>query len=198
MAGNSSLTNTEILAAATSVLCRNDFSEAESCVLDGLDRLNHRIFEDAYSIVAVIVFNSWKELFESWVEAQGSFVELISQQLTRDEYKAWEGYLVLFTTGLVPRSDEHQIERIRYDTARIRKLVSTGSHIREVSDVEDALLPVLPLNEGMSTTSSAALDRLPDILQGNELESGAIKCLVDAFLKQELLVEAIHEYLGGK
>ncbi|MDZ4852650.1 MAG: hypothetical protein SGI77_25455 [Pirellulaceae bacterium] len=199
MSGNGSLSQTDILAAASSVLCRHGFAEVESFSLSGIDQLRHRLFEDAYTIVAVISFSSWKELSGSWIEAQASLVELMSEQLSKDEFKAWEGYLVLLTTGVVPTNEEPQVERIRYDTARIRKLVSTGSQLREVSDVEDALLPVLPLQEGIpNSTSDAVMNSLPELLHSEVLHADAIRCVVNAFLNQEPLAEAMHKYMGGK
>ncbi|MDA1052172.1 MAG: hypothetical protein O3C40_17070 [Planctomycetota bacterium] len=199
MSNNGSLSQTELLAAATSVLCKHGFSEVDGVALARIDRGSHRLFEDAYSIVAVIAFPNWIELINGWIEAQASLVELMSEHLSRDEYKAWEGYLALLTPGLVPTAEQQQIERIRYDTGRVRKLISTGMQLREVSDVEDALLPLLPLQESMQDSSEdTVLSRLPELLQGPNLPSDSIRTVVDAFLKQEPLIESLHKHMGGK
>ncbi len=197
--GSSSLSQTEILAAATSVLCKHAFTEVDNVALAGIDQSSQRLFEDAYSIVAIVAFQTWSDLIHEWVDSQASLVELISEHLSHDEYKSWEGYLVLLTPGLVPTSEQQQIERIRYDTGRVRKLVSTGAQLKEVSDVEEALLPLLPLDEPLEDASSdAVLTRLPELLGGQELSSDSIQTVVDAFLKQESLIESLHKQMDGK
>ena len=199
MTGNGSLSHTEILAAATSVLCKHGFTEVDNFALAGVDRSSQRLFEDTYSIVAIVAFQTWSDLVKEWIDSQASLVELISEHLSRDEYKTWEGYLVLLTSGLVPTSEVPQIERIRYDTGRVRKLVSTGAQLKEVSDVEEALLPLLPLDEPLEDASAdAVLSRLPELLGGQELPSNSIQIVVDAFLKQEPLIESLHKQMDGK
>lgn len=196
---NGSLSPTELLATATSVLCKHGFSEVENLALAGIDQGSHRLFEDPYTIVAVIAFPTWSDLASGWIESQASLVELISKYLSRDAYKAWEGYLALLTPSLVPTSEQQQIERIRYDTTRVRKLVSTGSQLKEVSDVEDALLPLLPLHERITESSAdTILDRLPQLLQGRNLTSDAIETVVEAFLTQEPLIESLHKRLSSQ
>lgn len=190
-----SLSQTEILAAATNILSKNGFSEIESIYLKGIDRESYRLFEDVYSIVAVVAFPNWQALVSGWIEAQSSLVELISEHLSQEEDKCWEGYLAMLTTGLVPTSEQKQVERIRYDTARIRKLVTTGMQLKEISDVENALLPFLRLQEKMEESpDDAVLGRLPNLLQDKDLSEDIIKTVVDAFLKQKPLIETLHKY----
>lgn len=192
---NISLSQIEILAAATNVLCKNGFSEVESIYLKGIDRESHRLYEDVYSIVAVVAFPSWQELVSGWIDTQSALVELISAHVSHEEYKRWEGYLALLTTSLVPTSELQHIERIRYDTARIRKLITTGVQLREVSDIGDALLPLLPLEEQMEESpTDAVLNRLPHLLQDKELSEDVIETVINAFLKQEPLIETLHKY----
>ena len=103
-----------------------------------------RVFEDPYGIVAVHVFDSWRQLTEQWPVAQGRLVELISEHLTRPEPKAWEGYLVLLTPGLLPPTQRTRLNDLRYDTHRVRKLVATGDDLATLEDVQGTLLPLSP------------------------------------------------------
>jgi len=61
-------------------------------------------------------------------------VNVISENIGHAEWKAWDGYLVLLTPGLAP-SEEANIEAVRYDTTRLRKLVATGEDLRNPTDV---------------------------------------------------------------
>ncbi len=87
MSTDMSLSQTEILAAATNILSKNGFSEIESIYLKGIDRESYRLFEDVYSIVAVVAFPNWQALVSGWIEAQSSLVELISEHLSQEEDK---------------------------------------------------------------------------------------------------------------
>ena len=118
-----SLSQIEILAGATNILCKNGFFEVESIYLKGIDRESHRLFEDAYSIVAVVAFPNWQDLVSGWIETQSSLVELISAHVSQEEDKRWEGYLAMLTTSLVPTSEQQQIES---STSRPRWPVSVS------------------------------------------------------------------------
>lgn len=195
MTSNNFLSDTEILAAATNVLCKNGFSEVNNIYLKGINHESHRLFEDAYSIVAVVVFPSWQDLFSGWIDTQTVLVDLISEHVSQEEEKAWEGYLAMLTTSLVPKSEMQHVERIRYDTTRIRKLIATGVQLKEVSDIRDALLPLLPLEEQMEDSpADAVLNRLPHILQDKKLSEDVIGTVINAFLKHEPLIESLHKY----
>jgi hypothetical protein len=193
------ITSSEILACASSLLVRNGYEEGTNVALSDIDRGSHRIFEDAYGIVAVVVFSSWQDLVAKWTDVQGAFVELISTSVAREESKSWEGYLALLTPGLVAESEQGQIERISQDTGRVRKLITTGAHLQDQSDVETALLSLLPLQEAAEVSSNDnILSRLPNLLSGPNLSKEAISSVVQAFQEQSPLVEALHSYLGAK
>lgn len=193
------ITPSEILACASALLTRNGYQEGKNVALSEIDRSSHRIFEDAYGIVAVVVFSSWQDLVAKWTDVQGVFVELISTNLAREESKSWEGYLVLLTPGFASETDQRQLERISQDTGRVRKLVTTGAHLRDQSDVEMALLSLLPLKvTAEASSSSNILNRLPELLSSPELSKEVISTIVRAFLKQEPLVEAVHNFLRAQ
>jgi hypothetical protein len=151
-----------------------------------------RLFEDEYNVVGLAIFPTCRELLLSWPDLQGSLVDLISQKVGQAESKAWDGYLVLLTPGVAP-SDELEIEEVRYDTTRLRKLVATGNDLSAASDVERFLRPLLPLRIGKRTmTQGTALDMLPALLQVLEVDQATTRVLVDAFAKQAPLMEALH------
>lgn len=188
----------QIIAAATECLIGSGFTQASSTTLPGIDSSRHRVFEDAYSVVAILVVDKWSDLRDGWIEAQSALVELMSDFVPKDAPKSWDGYLVLFTPGLVSLADKSAVARIRYDTGRVRKLIVTGEQLKEVADVENALLPLLPLNiEFGSAPSDEVLSRLPELLANEALKRETIQAVVDAHITQEPLVEALHTSLWG-
>ena len=197
MTEHNSITMTEMLSAAKKTMRDNGFMEVTACDLKAIDSANYGLFEDAYSLVAIVVCETWSDLFKDWADVQASFVDLISSHFSRDDSKAWDCYLLLWTPDLVPldKSDDHRA--IRYDTGRVRKLISTGAEIRNLADVPLALIPLLPITESISSsTNDDVLDRLPTLLEIKELPKQTIRSAVEAFQQSESLVEAIHQ-TGG-
>lgn len=190
---------TELLAAARDVLTRNGFTEVTAYRLSGFDSSFTCIFEDPYSLVAIVFYETWGDLKRSWVDAQTAFVELISSHISREEQKSWEGYLLLWTTDFVTPSEVEHRQEIQYNTGRVRKLVSTGEHLKEIVDVRHALLPLLPISESFqSTDGEGVLDRIPELLASNDLPKEKIRAVVKAFEVQESLMEAIHSFDEGR
>src|SRR5665213_14365 len=158
-----SLTATQVLAAASEVLGASGYAEAT--VDDDRVQRSHasRVFEDAYGIVAVHVFDSWQELAEQWHVAQGQLADLISTHLRSPEPKTWEGYLVLLTPGLLPAMETVALNDLRNDTNRVRKIVAAGGDLGTLGDVRGALLPLLPLTlEDSPAAGAGVLELLPE------------------------------------
>ena len=65
------LTSTNLLTAATEALLKANFHQIPESVTTGWSTLNCRLFEDEYSIVAVVVYETWNELSSSWPDVQG-------------------------------------------------------------------------------------------------------------------------------
>ena len=103
MSAQGSLTTTEILAAASKVLQDGGYNRVDESRFPEWTSANARLFEDPYSIVEIIVYNTWSELHSSWTGAQAILVDVMSKHLRSTEPKAWEGYLVLFTPGVMSR-----------------------------------------------------------------------------------------------
>lgn len=189
------VTTTNLLSAAREVLTRSSFSEVTAYELSGIDSSNQCLFEDPYSLVAISIFETWRDLADHWKNIQASFVELISDHIPRDEGKIWDCYLLLWTPGLVPIRELPTKRRIQYDTGRVRKLVTSGDDIQELADVETALLPLLPIVEHViESTQAGVLDRIPEFLESNELPKIIIRSVVQAFEKNDSLVESIHKH----
>jgi hypothetical protein len=157
-----------------------------------------RVFEDPFGIVALNVYETWQQLRDEWNDAQGLLVDLISENVSRPEPKAWEGYLVLLTPGGVVDSDRQDLVDLRYNTNRVRKLVATGYEIETLDDVRSALLPLLPLNlDRPSAAGTGLLDRLPELLSEDGIDSRATAAAIDAFVRNESIMEGLHN-LGGE
>lgn len=191
------LTPTALIAASSSVL------EAGGYQLIGKgfpewSTPSTRLFEDEYNVVGLAVFTTCAELLRSWADLQGALVEVISRQVGRAENKAWDGYLVLLTAGMAPSGDS-DIEAIRYDTARLRKLVATGEDLSGAGDVERLLRPLLPLRtEQGSITQGSALDLLPELLAEGGINRDTTAVLVKSFIDQKPLMEALHRNRGSQ
>jgi hypothetical protein len=186
-----SLTSSQLLAGASETLLAGGYSAAPepSSWTSG----STRVFEDAYGIVAVAVYETWADLALLWPDAQAQLVELISEYLARPEAKAWEGYVVLLTSAVPPLEARSTITDIRYDTGRVRKLVATGDELQTLDDVKRALLPVLPLEvEAPADTGSGLLDRLPELLAAQGVDQDLTRIVVNAFSENETLLEKLH------
>ena len=87
---------------------------------------------------------------------------------------------------------EPAAQAIRYDTSRVRKLVATGDELSQLSDIERALLPVLPIQSEIAPEAeTSALDVLPEILAQKGVSAEAAKSLIRAFSKQESLMDCL-------
>lgn len=185
------LTRSQLLAAATEVLVEGGYRE----VSPPMARSSlTRIMEDPYGVVALCLFDTWDQLSESWNLGQGELVEIMSAHISRSDPKAWEGYLVLLAVGPASPDQSVAINRLRYDTNRVRKIVATGSDLSSVRDVESALLPLLPLRpEGLSSEQSGILQRLPEILEGHGISRRVSDIAIAAFTDNESILDRLHE-----
>ena len=195
MGESHTVTASSILAAATSMLTRNGYQQVATR-FRGFEGSTARIFEDEFAIVGLVVFETVSELLRSWTDLQGSLVQVISQYVGIDESKAWDGYLVLLSPS-TSTVDGDQLEAIRYDTTRVRKIVSTGREMNSTQDVERVLSGLVPLTTtgARSGMASSALDVLPAILENKGIPAGATKLVIDAFRDHAPMLEHLHS--GG-
>lgn len=191
------MTTTDLIAASTSVLEAGGYQS----IREGFPEWNTtatRLFEDKYNVVGIAVFATTTELLQSWTDVQGALVDVIAHCVGQSERKAWDGYLVLLTTALAPESD-HDIEAVRSDTTRLRKLVATGEDLAAPGDVERLLRSLLPLRDHRgSIGQGTALDLLPQLLRELGIEEATTKGLVKSFIEQEPLMEALHRTMEAQ
>lgn len=185
------LTPTDLIAASSNVLESGGYQLIQKGFPEW-NTISTRLFEDKYNVVGIAVFTTSAELLSSWADLQGALVDVITRHVGQAESKAWDGYLVLLTTGIAPSTDA-KIEEIRYDTTRLRKLVATGEDLDVVGDVEDLLRPLLPLPTAQGSISQGtALDLLPGLLAEQGIDEKMTEVLVRSFIEQEPLMDALH------
>lgn len=185
-------TPTGLLSAAVGVLTDSGYRLVTGKSSDW-ETASSRLFEDAYSVVGVAVFATCRELLRRWPELQESLVDVISRHVMATEGKAWDGYLALLTPAVAP-SERAAIEAIRYDTARLRKLVATGDDLTVETDVERILRPLLPMTAGDGEVGDdAALLLLPTLLADHGIDESVSRSLIEAFTRHTPLMEALHE-----
>lgn len=157
-----------------------------------------RVYEDPYSVVALVVYETWADLSDSWLEAQAALVELISTHFTRGDAKSWEGYLVLLTPSIVPSDARLDAIAIQRNTTHVRKLLATGDELRGIDDVASALLPLLPLEPDQALAEPrSALDLLPELLGRRGISGESVRVAIDAFLEQQPVIERLHARMAN-
>jgi hypothetical protein len=192
MAGE--LSGTQLLAAASQLLASNGYVGAAIPSADSAQAYASRVFEDRYGIVAICVFDSWALLVQDWPVAQGQLVGLMSETLRRPEPKAWEGYLVLMTPGLMPLGDRTVINRMRADTNRVRKLVAAGDELGTLEEIRTFLLPLIPLVMDESVSGQGdLLESLPELLQEQGVLPQITQIALEAFAENASIFQRLHE-----
>lgn len=188
-------TATDLIATASEVLLEGGYKQINGQFPDW-GTPSSRLFEDEYGIVGVAIFETCKELLQTWPDVQAALVDVISRHVGSQESKSWDGYLVLLTPGLAP-SERDALEAVRYDTTRLRKLVATGDDLKLSTDVERVLRPLLPLRlERANIGQESALDLLPRLLAAQKVPERITTLLVDAFRQQSPMLELLHIYGG--
>lgn len=189
----SPLTVTDLLAASTRCLEDAGYKRVETITDPDFAYPGARVFEDVYNIVAVVAYNTWAELSDNWGSAQAALVNVISEHLDRSEAKAWDGYLVLITPSVLDSSEQEELTEIRYNTARVRKLIAAGIELTVLEDVSRLLAPLLPLElQKLPQEQPSVLALLPSILGAKGISEDAVMLLITAYEEQKPLLEALH------
>jgi hypothetical protein len=188
-------TTTDLVATASQVLLEGGYRQINGRFPEWATP-TARLFEDEYGVVGIAVFETCKELLQTWQDVQAVLVDVISRHVGNQESKSWDGYLVLLTPGFAP-SESEALETVRYDTTRLRKLVATGDELKLPTDVERVLRLLLPLSrERVNLEQESALDLLPRLLAGQDIPEEVTRVLVDAFRQQSPLLEQLHRQRG--
>ena len=190
-------TSTELIASAAQALIAGGYRQITKSFAEW-DTPTSRLFEDPYTIVGVVVFDTCGELLSAWPDLQGSLVDVISRHVGKAEAKSGDGYLVLLTSGLAP-SEAAEIEAVRYNTTRLRKLVATGDDLQTATDVNRVLSPLLPLaQDGPKLREESALDLLPGLLVPHGIPAETTRLILDAFREQAPMLERLHGQKGQR
>jgi hypothetical protein len=193
MASQPPLTTTSVLAGASAVLEEAGYRRVDPGITKDWPSGASRVYEDPYSVAALIVFETWRDLSASWLAAQDALVALISNYFSRGDAKAWEGYLVLLTSSVRPSDAHLEASEIRRDTAHVRKLLATAEELSEPGGIERALLPLLPLpSEHPLAEERSPFDLLPQILSRRGISEEVVRAAIEAYQKQESVVERLH------
>jgi hypothetical protein len=190
-------TSTTLLAAATELLAGSGFRSVPSENSARWGSSNARLFEDPYCLAAVVVYDTWQELFQRWPDAQSVVVDIVSARLGKSEPKSWDVYLVLLTPAFADTLAARDVNAIRYDTTRVRKLISTGEELRTLDDVKRTILPLLPVSPVSLEPPRDILEQLVDALANRGIDREDVSQVVTAFSKNEPLIPALNRGTGA-
>ena len=192
MASNNPVTVTALLAEAAKVLEDAGFRSVVPSKTGEWKATEVKVYEDAYSVVCVAVYETWSDLVTFWIDDQDNLVKLISKHVARAEAKAWDGYLVLFTPSVVPVDARREAFTIQRDTLHVRKLFAAVDELKGLGAVYQTLLPLLPLQIGEVGRASNVLEGLPPLLATRGIEREVSEVAISAFLEHRPIIEAIH------
>ena len=195
---NTVFTTTTLIADAARVLEDSGFRTVDPSATGTWRATEARVYEDAYSVVCVAVYETWAALSSQWADDQANLVELISKHFARTEAKAWDGYLVLLTPSVVPATERQEAIEIQRNTIHVRKLLAAGDELETVDPVYRTLLPLLPLEIQEAERPENVLHTLPPLLVRHGVDEEVSRVAIAAFLDQRPIAEAIHGLLKGK
>ena len=196
--GSTQFTLTTLVAAAGEILEAAGFRIAKSSTAGTWKAPEARVYEDAYSVACIAVYETWAALSSLWLDDQANLVELISKYFARTEAKAWDGYLVLLTPSIVPTYERQKAIEIQRNTLHVRKLFAAGDELETVGAVRRTLLPLLPFDIQETHRPSNVLHSLPPLLASHGVDEEASKAAITAFLEQRPIIEAIHGLIADK
>lgn len=192
-------TTTTLVATASEVLLGASYRQVDRVRIGEWPAPGARVFEDPYSVAAVVGYETWADLAANWLDAQAALAALISTHFHREDAKAWEGYLVLMTPSVLPRESRLDALAIRSNTTHTRKLLITGEDVQTLDDVERGLLPLLPLHaDAVAQQQVSVLELLPDLLQRRGVRRDAVDAVISAFAEQQPPAERLYELLEAE
>ena len=186
-----SLNPTTLLASSAEFLTEAGYRLVTSEDARDWRTAHSRLFEDPYSLVSVVVYDTWSELAEGWPDAQARLVDTMATRLRKTEPKTWDGYVVLLTPGY-SGSNSRNVSLIRYDTTRVRKLVATGEDLKALGDVKRAILPLLPLSTVGLEPFRDMLAVLKEALATRGIAKDDAERAISAFSKNESILLALY------
>jgi len=146
------------------------------------------IFENDTVLGFVSIYEDTQALMRGWQADLDRLVDAYQFALRRSGDKAWNAYAVMISAAEANYSESVVLSAIEEDLVGVRKIARSG--MRDVADLREALLPLLPLQ---SAPQLEAVDMGGEIrLRTTELPSRA----VDAFLsdaEQAVVTQVLEE-----
>ena len=187
-----SLDSTTLLASSAKFLTDAGYRLVGSDAAADWHTAGSKLFEDPYSLVGVVVYDTWSELIEGWPDAQAKLVDTMATRLSSTESKTWDGYIVLLTPGYSEPATEANVSLIRYDTTRVRKLVATGEDLRAIGDVKRVILSLLPLASVDLESPRDILTVLQRALAKRGVDREDAELVITAFSRSESILPALY------
>jgi hypothetical protein len=160
----------DVFDATEGLLTRMGFTTLRSSAM-GREVL---IFEDDSVIGFVFLYANSQALIAGWESDSEAAVSAHQLALRRAGQKAWNTYVILLATGEASSSEIAALGAIEEDLTGTRKIARSG--IRDIPDVEAALLPLLPIQ---SAPKLDAVDMVFEIRQrATELPPRAVEAFV--------------------
>lgn len=146
------------------------------------------IFEDDSVIGFVFSYSSAQSLIAGWGRDSEAAVSAHQLALRRAGQKAWNTYVVLLASGEASHAETAALAAIEEDLIGTRKIARSG--MKDTSDVEAALLPLLPLQ---SAPRLDAVDMVLEIRQrATELPPRAVDAFVSG-IEESVVLQVIEE-----
>ncbi|MGX5652536.1 hypothetical protein ACWKW4_19950 [Hydrogenophaga borbori] len=146
------------------------------------------VFEDDSVIGFVFSYPNVRSLIASWSSDSEAAVSAHQLALRRAGQKAWNTYMVLLASGEASYADLAALAAIEEDLTGTRKIAR--SDVKDISDVEAALLPLLPLQ---SAPKLDAVDMVYEIRQrATELSPRAVDAFVSG-IDESVVLQVIEE-----
>ncbi|RYE44002.1 MAG: hypothetical protein EOP24_25920 [Hyphomicrobiales bacterium] len=174
----------EIFDATQRLLTRMGFTALRASVR-GREVL---IFEDDSVIGFVFSYLNAQSLIADWGNDSEAAVSAHQFALRRAGQKAWNTYVVLLASGDASYAEMAAISAIEEDLTGTRKIARAD--IKDISDVEAALLPLLPLQ---SAPKLDAVDMVLEIRQrATELPPRAVEAFLSG-VEESVVLQVIEE-----
>ena len=131
-------------------------------------------FEDPSVLGFAVEFATVEDLLQQWRGAEERFLRTNAAALRTDRRKSWNIYSVLLTAGQSSPELAKRLLAVEEDFRSTRKVARSG--LATDRDVEDALLPLLPLRHRVSLQPEEALARVAERIQ--ELPPEVVRALL--------------------
>lgn len=146
------------------------------------------IFEDDTVLGFVLAYSSVQSLVVDWAQVSEAAVSSHQLALRRAGQKAWNTYVVMLASGEASHAQLAALSAIEEDLTGTRKIARAA--IKDGSDVEAALLPLLPLQ---SAPNLEAVNMVAEIQQrATELSPRAIEAFISD-VEESVVIQVLEE-----